>query len=355
MRASRCIVVVSLLAMLLLSRPKVWCPLCFAPSSQVPLRIQRMREGLGAAFDDQRNRCNLTLEEKMLIAQITQAGNSGDWHKAKSVFKRHAVYSPDSSPVFNAMMTVALRCGKYVAGHKIYDMLGSLGIKKSPPSYSLGLRLAAKSNRTDAIENIWMEAVACDMVNMHIAGARLDAAAAQGDIETAAKVLDLMENLGMVPNRHHFTAAICACHAVGRPGYSAAVLFLDAMLQRNVTPDIVTYAALVKAHQNAPLEAFHAVLSSMEDNCIGMNCVFLDVYLHSLLDAGHPEGWRSIRSMPEILGVLRSFSDERLHHAAAIIQKAHVQKIKLSGFCNRIDEALEMMCIGPSDDDIPGD
>ena len=75
-----------------------------------------------------------------------------------------------------------------------------------------------------------------------------------GDVEGAAKVLDMMLTRRLELDEHKFSAAIAACASAKRPSHNAAMYLFNTMLDNGFVPTIVTFTNLARAHVNATLE-----------------------------------------------------------------------------------------------------
>ena len=82
--------------------------------------------------------------------------------------------------------------------------------------FAAGMKIFGKLGQPNKVEEIWQEALSKNMVNQIVAGARIDAAADDGDIKQAATVLDHMQDNGLEIRTLHVNSAIRSCWGVGK-------------------------------------------------------------------------------------------------------------------------------------------
>ncbi|OLQ10947.1 hypothetical protein AK812_SmicGene5259 [Symbiodinium microadriaticum] len=149
-----------------------------------------------------------------------------------------------------------------------------------------------------AVREIWTDAMNTCELDAGLAAARISAAAAEGDIETAAVVLDQMNNTGIA---------------------------IDAL---DLKPNVVTFACLVGAYTTAELEDILAVYNEMQELRILPNKIFAETYLVTVLQKPKQERWTEQKAVVEI----RKRSPERIAAASQAIadfQDVYFQKQNL--------------------------
>eukprot|EP00930_Biecheleria_cincta_P085109 TRINITY_DN74531_c0_g1_i1.p1 TRINITY_DN74531_c0_g1~~TRINITY_DN74531_c0_g1_i1.p1 ORF type:complete len:361 (+),score=58.14 TRINITY_DN74531_c0_g1_i1:59-1084(+) len=283
-----------------------------------------------------------TSKERKLIMHIVEAGKAGNWQQAKGVFRGYLGRAPQ---IYSAILTAAFRCGEYAEGSELYNDMQYLGMPKYSPLYTMGIKLAAKSGLFDAVKSIWREVKKSGVVtDMKLIAARLEAAAEQGDMDTAARLLDFMSASRISPEVYHYDTAIRSCQKSEPPSYRVAQIFLQAMFNSSVAPTVVTFGNLVKAHRQAPLHKLQAVLSQMEELGVQMDAVFVKQYLQSLLYLPS-SSWNTLDTLPARAWALRNFSDARLLEAKVFIEKARANGVDFLPFPVKLERALSTMRI----------
>ena len=188
-----------------------WSPLSFSVPRQTPLSIVREKAGLAFHTRARRPGTILSRAGQILLSEISDAGERGDWLKVKQLY---GIYTGTETQIFNAVMHIAINCSQVKQGIAVYDKVCNLNVMKSSPTFTAGLKLHAALNQTEAVRQMWEEALDTCPLDEVLAGAHIDAAAAAGDAEAAASVLDLLDRTpGADINVAHVTSAIRACWA----------------------------------------------------------------------------------------------------------------------------------------------
>ena len=99
-----------------------------------------------------------------------------------------------------------------------------------------------------AVREIWSEARKSLELDGPLAGARIAAAAVEGDIETAAQVLDEMNRSDVEIDVGHVTSAIRACWGAQGSNHNAAKYLFQLLLSLELEPDIATFTCLFGAY-----------------------------------------------------------------------------------------------------------
>ncbi len=253
----------------------------FAQSRQQSTRSVRERSGQ-AFFSSATGMGNFTLtdEEKRLVVLISNAGKEGDWIAAKSALKK---YTGDSPAVYTAALHAAFRCRQYREGSVLYEQCRQRCKQIHEPVYTQALRIFGKLGEKAMVHKVWAEALETGHLDPVLASARIAAAADQGDVETAAEVLDLMEAKGVPINELHMSSAIRACWGWGHQSYKAAKYFYELCPRLGVKPNLIVFTCLVGAYDPAPLEDITSTYRAMRQLKIAANIVFAETYLVSLL------------------------------------------------------------------------
>ena len=266
-----------------------------------------------------------------LISVISAAGKKGDW---QLVSRQFGGYAGSAAPVYMAAMQAAYRCSKYVEASQIYDKLWTLPKENlNRAALRVALKLFGKLCDVGRVQEIWSEAKDRGCVDRFMAGARIDAAAEVGDIVKAAEVMDYMDRHGLQIDTIAFNSAINACKNAEPPSHSAAMYMLGKMMERGLQPDCYTFANLVRAHRQAPLEKIQQLRADMRDRGILPNSVLADSYLSAIF------GERCSRRESELTAMLASFGEERRQELRRGLEEFESANVT-TGLCRQVQKIL---------------
>ena len=136
----------------------------------------------------------LSRSERMLLGKITSASKTRDWQAVCSLFEN---YPGKAVAIYTAAMNAAFRCQKYQEGASIYKKCERVCQNLDEPVFSAGLRLFGKLGEPEEVRQVWDTVIKKGNINDVLAASRINAAADEGDVETAAAVLDLMQEKGI--------------------------------------------------------------------------------------------------------------------------------------------------------------
>ena len=309
----------------------------FSVGGQEPLRKLRDRSGFQMPVHGIEPYDSFTKEGMQLLRKVTDAGDRGDWQQVRSLFSG---YTGTDTPVYNAVMHIAYRCGQYREAARLYEQLCSLNMTKTAPTFTAALVVYAKLDDQAAVHRVWSEARKTIELEQPVAGARIAAAARAGDVETAAVVLDEMNQSRVEIQVSHVSSAIRACWGASGQHHNAAKYLFNLLLDLDLEPDIVTFTNLAGAYSTATLEDVLAVYAKMRDLGIEANRVFAEVYLATLLSIPKKEAQQTHRTVNEIIVYLLECSRERVAAARVALTDFKAAGIDLTAFCQDIDKAL---------------
>lgn len=176
---------------------------------------------------------------------------------------------------------------------------------------------------------------ACEL-DAALATARISAAAAEGDIETAAAILDQMNDTGIAIGITHVSAAIRACWVADGNHHNAAKYLFQLVKQRNLQPNVITFACLIGAYRAASLDSITAAYDEMKGLGILPNKAFAETYLVTVLRV--PKGKRWNRN--DFVTELRKRSPEQIAAATRALADFQAAGVSLTGLSTTIQEAL---------------
>ena len=213
------------------------------PKLQEPLSLMRERTGGSKFRTEAGGQFYLRPPEKLLLADMQDAAKRGDWQAVKALF---AGYDGRAVAIYTTVMNAAFRCRQYHFGADTYEKVCSFSLEKDPPVYTLAMKLFAKLGLMNRVREIWREARGSCELNEALAAARIDAAADEGDVESAAGVLDeLINTKNCEVDLGHFTSAIHACATAQHSSHNAALFLFDRLLEMRLEPDVAAFSALV--------------------------------------------------------------------------------------------------------------
>ena len=289
----------------------------FAAGRQTPLREVRQQEGLAWSVKAERlnHEYDLSPDGKKLLSIISAAGERGDWEQVRQRFRR---YAGTETPIFNAVMHISLNCTQVQQGACAYERLCNLKVQKTPPTITAALKIYARLGKTENVRKIWAEAKKTMKIDELMTAARIEAAAAEGDVETAAQVLDEMTHSSLEIDTLHVTAAIRACWEARGKRHNAAKWLYQLLPKFGLEPNIVTFTCLLGAYATAPLPEILAVRGEMHKHGVKPNKVFAETYLNSALAVVKEEAL-GLRTPREFAEYLRPRPPERLKAGRAAL------------------------------------
>lgn len=284
-----------------------------------------------SAIDNEANHDVVTPEDKQIIAQISEAGRDGNWPKAKAVYEQSGSRLVS---VYNAAMSVAMRCGEYSEGLQIYAALQSACVRKTGPTYSVAIKLLSRTNQKDAIQELWAEAQECDVMDKLLITTMIDVAAQEGDTYEAARLLDVMRSRNIEPDIAAWGSAMNACknklHAKG------AMVFLAKMKEQGLIPNDVVYRTAMLAHVGASLAKVMdlAKVALLQANGLASDPRFVECRVMAAV------GKVVAGEVDDIRKVLAIVHSDRRAEATSIIAAARSDGIRLTQLVRTVERAL---------------
>ena len=156
-RHTRCFIFVVSVCVFLLMRG--WGNV-FTPNAGTNKRMEEHAEKMGwrlrtpvaeLGWDDH----GLSKENARDLSILSQAAKKLDWSLAGSVWKK---CNQQKTPLCNAAMHAAFRCGKFVHGKEIYQHLCKSGLPKNAITFNCAIRIFTQLDERDAVLEVWEEA-----------------------------------------------------------------------------------------------------------------------------------------------------------------------------------------------------
>ena len=293
---------------------------------------------------DAKFRCNISEGEKILVAALTSAGKRGQqgWAKVQHLYEHYAGLAP---PVHGAALQAAYRCKQYSEAAEMYTSIRSRSIDVSRAGRVIllyGLKTFGKLQDGRAVDSIWKEVRANGWVNQFLARARIDAASEMGDIEGAASTLEFMVDESVRVCDLHFSSAINACKNSNHSNrHKAATYLLENMLSKGLQPNVVAFANLAGAHRQAPLDELEGILSSMTDNGVSPNKVFIEAFLGAVFQGRLTAAW----TVDDVRMRLKGTSRDRLRMAKSVLKDALSRGVRLTKLSSLTEQYLQQLKI----------
>ena len=269
-----------------------------------------------------------------LLSEITKAGD--DWFTVRRLYE---AYTGAEVQIFNAVMHIAIRCEQFKEGARIYKRLSALNIAKTAPTFTAALKVFAQLGQNDTVRKLWREAADSIPLDQPLALARIDAAAAEGDVETAATVLDTMEKASVEVNIAHVTSAIRACWEANGTNWRAAQYLFNLSLVLDLQPAVPTFSCLIGAYATAPITETLAAYRTMQELGVEADKAFVEIYLSTVLDLRNYQK----RSVVQLASYLRRCSAERLSAARAALHDFQSAGVELSILSDHVKRALRLL------------
>ena len=322
-------------------------PSSFASARQIPLRQLRERENLAKSTPAAQRAERLNGERD--LSPLGGECSAGSSKQAKEETGSKCAESLQDIRVqrlrvFNAVMHIALNCTQNVEGARVYERLCAQNITKTQPTITAALKIYSRLGHHETVRQIWAEAKQSMKINEIMAAARIEAAAAHGDVETAARVLDEMSSAALSIDTLHVTSAIRACWEAKGHGHNAATFLFQLLLDSGLEPNIVTFTCLAGAYKSAPLKELVRARAEMASYDIQPDRVFAETYLASVLMLD-PDVSFTMRSTQQLAEYIRPRPPERLRAAREELATLKTTDIDLTGLSLRIDKALHMLCV----------
>lgn len=317
------------------------CPvLSFAQPKQQSLSFLRERSGqaLQSNAAGEPLQRDLTRQEISLLGRIKEAGREGRWSNVGSDMR---IYKGNALPIYVAGMRAAFRCDKYEEGAAIFEKCKESCQDLNAPFFSEALNIFRKLRQWTEVRSIWNDSLGCCKLNEILALGRITAAADEGDVETAAEVLDLMNSTGVAIRTNHLSSAIRACWGWGKSQHKAARYFFDLFDKLGVEPNVISFTTLVGAFSTADLKDIREAFQKMKGLQIQPNHVFAETYLLTLFH--RDERFPSARSRESLLTVLKEKPVDRLREARQALVNFDEAGVKLTNLCEKIRSALKSL------------
>ena len=310
------------------------CKWCFSAAKQQPLSLIRERGGQGTQTLAVRN-ITLTKDSRVLLSKITAAGKRRKWRQVQKLF---STYIGSDIPILAAVMHISLKCGEYEEGRRIFERLCHENLDKNGPVFAAALKIYASLGESVRVQEIWEEAMATCEINAPLASARIDAAAVEGDFDSALEVLELLHNSDTAIDIVHITSALRACRSAKGQRHESAKDLLQRAFELNLHPNVVTFTSLLACFFDAPLSEIQAAYAQMQDLRIKPNKVFAETYVTVVLGR-IPHGSSTVESIQH--DVLPSQPPARVQAAKDALEDFKVAGVQLTALTKAVDAALQ--------------
>jgi len=204
--------------------------------------------------------------------------------------------------------------------------------------YVNAMKLYGKLNQESPVRELWAELQPLDLVDKIGAQARIDAAADNGDVDSAREVMAYMEKKEIAMDELHFSSAIHACANSNdkNRARTAADLF-DAMLDKGLKPNIVTFSGLVRSLKGSPSKDLLDVLANMKVQGVKANKVFAENFMFIFLKQPSKGCWMEEDA---ITADLQKLDHNDLKVAKDVLDEFKASGVDLNRSCRLIDNVL---------------
>ena len=240
-------------------------------------------------------------------------------------------------------MHAAIRCQEYQEGALIYERCRKHCTVFQEPTFAAALKIYGKLGNSQKVQQVWTDALKLVKLNEVLAAARIDAAVHNGDVRTAAEVLDLMVDSGLEIDLAHVNSAIRSCwgwQGEGRRAAKAAKYFFNLLPQFHLRPDIVTFSTLIGALRTGQLDDILSAYAEMKTLQIKPNSAFAETYLATLLQKDRKV---ILGTVNDAVDFLRSKPQERLQAAHKALSHFDSAGVKLTALSSIIQKALKRL------------
>ena len=321
---------------LFLSHP----PSCaFGQPKQESLSALRERTGQAVKVrvaDSVGHSIRISDQDKRLLRKLSLAGKQRNWEEVMSLF---ASYSGVSIQIYTAVMNAALRCGEYEKGATIYEHCRRTCHQIDEPVFNVALKIFGRLRRPEKVRKVWAEAKETCKLSEMLVSSRIFAAVDEGDAETAAAMLDLLNTSNLEITVVPITMAIRSCWGMGKTRHRAAKYFFDLFPKFGLEPNIVSFHALVGAYTGAPLEDVTSAKMEMESLGIHPNRAFAETYLVTVLQ----RDFSHLRAIGAIREALQNVPSDRLDAARRGIADFEAAGVDLTHLSRKLKTALERL------------
>ena len=136
----------------------------------------------------------------------------------------------------------------------------------------------------------------------------------------------------------HFSSAINACKNSNHANrHRVATYFLHRMLGSGLQPSIVTFANLVGAHRQAPLDELEGIMAKMNHHGVIPNEVFTEAFLGAVFEGRLMAAW----TMKDVCNRLKETSRDRLRVAKLFLQDVRARGVRLTKLSTLTEQYLQ--------------
>ena len=273
---------------------------------QDSLKSMRERAGIQLSTRARDGRqTHLSHSGKLLLSKIAEAGNRTDWNTVQRLFSS---YNGTETQIFNAVLHHAARCSQCKVGARIYERVCQLNVTKNSLTFTAAIAIHSDLNHPHVVRQIWTEALQSCSLDEPLAQARIAAAAAEGDVYTAAEGLDTMNRKRVQINNAHITSAIRACWEAKSNDQNAAEHLFNLSFDMGLQPEIPMYTCLMGAYRNAALTRILKTYDRMKDSGVRPNRAFAEVFLIAVLRVTKNKQVRNVKRAPSCAASSRAAS-----------------------------------------------
>eukprot|EP00438_Fugacium_kawagutii_P033677 Skav230546 [mRNA] locus=scaffold1365:146599:147561:+ [translate_table: standard] len=303
--------------------------------------LMAMRERTGQAVRRKvRDSLGITLPlsqaDKILLREISIASEQRKWQEVQSHFD---AYSGQAIQIYTAVMNAAVRCRRYSEGAVIYERCRETCEQLTEPTFTAAIKIFGKLGQHEKVRQIWAKAIKECKLSEILIGSRIDAAADEGDVETAAAMLDLLQTNKLEINKLRITSALRSCWGWGPKQHKAAKYLWKLFAKLNVKPDVAAFTTLMGAYSTAPLQDVLAAKAEMDSLEIEPNRVFGETFLTTVLQ----QDFKHLKQFDDLVRALTDKPPHRLQAARVTLENYEATGVEMTRLCKKIRAALQIL------------
>ena len=313
---------------------------CFSAPKQLPSSRSRERAGL-AIRAKKAPAFKLSIPERQLLNKISNASEDYKWRDIQYLM---ASYNGTAVPIYTEAMRGAFRCREYQAGASLFEKCQQAGSILDAPVYSFAVRIHGKLGNHEMVRKVWNQTLRdCNFTDI-LATARISAAADEGDVETAAEILDLMNNTkGVAIQVHHVSSAMKACWGWKKRMNRVAQYFFNLLPKFRLKPNLIAYTNLIGALGIGNLQEVVAAYGDMKRQRISPDTIFAETFLTSVMQLKKGVFWSPEKIRDAMLEKDRVEVVERSQAAREALADFEKAGVRLTRLSVKVQQALERL------------
>ena len=282
---------------------------------------------------------NLSEADIKSLSMISTAADKLDWYRAKAAWDSS---SRLKTPLCNAMMHAAFRCGRYADGQRIFWDMSERGLPKNSITYNCAIRLFSMLGQYEHAYALFEEArdtiaVSGDPRLVYLLlSEMINSMAEAGNLTGVGEFLQLMTDKGFQIGEVTWGSALKACMIAGAP--AVADFFMEQMAQSNISATVIHYKLVMGAYAGRKAERILALAEEAKLHGCDKDTYFLEVQVAALL--GFCAREKRVQSETAARTVVQQASPQHREAALATIREGKSRGVSLSLLTRYFQSAL---------------